>query len=121
MKFCTVLELSPVLLLVPSATAWGTLGHETVAALAETFVRPDTKFFFQSLLNDTEVGYLARVATWADTYRYTSAGRFTKPFHFIDAKDNPPQECGVKFDRDCSDEGCIVRAIANYVCEFKNW
>jgi hypothetical protein len=48
--------------------------------------------------------------------RYTKWGRFTKDFHFIDAKDNPPSYCGVEFERDCKQDerGCIVTALANY-------
>jgi hypothetical protein len=55
------------------------------------------------------------VATWADSIRYTKWGRFTSDFHFIDAKDNPPQYCGVDFERDCKkDRGCVVSALHNY-------
>jgi hypothetical protein len=57
---------------------------------------------------------LANVATWADSYRYTTAGAFSAPFHFIDAEDNPPSSCSVDYDRDCGSKGCSVSAIANY-------
>lgn len=30
------------------------------------------------------------VATWADSYRYTTAGEFSAPFHYIDSNDSPP-------------------------------
>jgi nuclease S1 len=97
------------------AQAWGTLGHETVAFIAQNFVAADTKVFFSSILNDQSTEYLAKVATWADSFRYTSAGRFSAPFHFIDAEDNPPDSCGVKYSRDCGETGCVVGAIQNYV------
>lgn len=29
--------------------------------------------------------------------------------------DSPPESCGVDFERDCPEEGCIVSAINNYV------
>ena len=99
----------------PSALAWGTLGHETVAFIAQNFVAADTKVFFSSILDDTSAQYLAKVATWADSYRYTAAGKFSAPFHFIDAEDNPPHSCGVKYSRDCGASGCVVGAISNYV------
>jgi len=94
---------------------WGTLGHTTVALIASNLVSLDTKVYFQTLLKNETDSYLANVATWADSFRYTAAGRFSAPFHFIDAADNPPLSCGVRFVRDCGEEGCIVGAIQNYV------
>ncbi|KAG9237812.1 phospholipase C/P1 nuclease domain-containing protein [Amylocarpus encephaloides] len=115
MKFHQV-HLLPLLCL-PSSKAWGTLGHTTVAYIASSLVSPPTTLFFQSILyNDTE-HYLANIATWADSFRYTAAGRFSAPLHFIDARDDPPRSCGVQMKRDCGGsegEGCIVGAIANY-------
>jgi hypothetical protein len=85
-----------------------------VAYLASNFVSNETTAFFQGLLrNDTE-HYLAGVATWADSLRYTRWGRFTGPFHFIDAKDSPPTYCGIDYERDCKKEGCVVSALHNY-------
>lgn len=105
-----------ILAFLPFTRAWGTLGHTTVAYIASNFVSPPTALLFQSILyNDTE-HYLANIATWADSFRYTAAGRFSAPLHFIDAEDEPPLWCGVKMDRDCATEGCIIGAVANYVC-----
>jgi hypothetical protein len=95
--------------LLPNAVAWGSLGHET------DFVASDTKVFFQTILHNKTSSYLAGVATWADSFRYTKAGKFSEPFHFIDAEDSPPSTCGVKYSRDCGEKGCIVGAITNYV------
>ena len=100
--------------LIPQVSAWGTLGHDTVAFIAQTFISNQTKTFTQSLLNDTSTSYLANVATWADTYRYTAEGTFSAPLHYIDALDSPPESCNVDYERDCPEEGCIVSAIANY-------
>lgn len=102
------------------AHAWGSLGHETVAFIAENFVSGHTKVWAQAILDDTTDGYLASVATWADSYRYTSAGRFSAPFHFIDAEDSPPSSCSVDFDRDCGNAGCSVSAIANYTARVQS-
>lgn len=99
---------------LPGAMAWGAMGHETVAYIASNYVSSATKSYFQDLLGDTSADYLASVAAWADSYRYTTAGKFSAPFHYIDANDNPPSSCGVDLDRDCGDEGCIVRALQNY-------
>lgn len=94
--------------------AWGSLGHETVAYIAQHYVTSHTEIWAQSVLNDTSTSYLANYATWADSYRYTTEGEFSAPYHYIDAEDNPPQTCNVDFDRDCGSEGCVVSAIANY-------
>ncbi|KAI1466514.1 S1/P1 nuclease [Daldinia caldariorum] len=104
-------------LLLPGALAWGSLGHITVAYIATNLVKDDTTAFFQHILqNDTE-HYLAGVATWADSIRYTKWGRFSKNFHFIDAKDTPPTYCGVDFERDCKEDGCVVSSIQNYTSQ----
>ncbi|KAF7947829.1 hypothetical protein EAE96_008907 [Botrytis aclada] len=103
--------LSPLL---PSAYAWGTLGHQTVAYVATNFVAEETRDYFQTLLKNTTGSYLAGVATWADSFRYTKAGRHTGVWHFIDAQDDVPRSCGVKFARDCGEEGCVVGAISNF-------
>lgn len=99
---------------LPHASAWGTLGHETVAYIAQNFVASSTASWCQSILADTSSSYLANYATWADSYRYTSAGKFSAPFHFIDANDSPPSSCSVNYDRDCGATGCVVSAIQNY-------
>ncbi|KAI1163482.1 putative nuclease S1 precursor [Nemania serpens] len=102
---------------LPGAVAWGSLGHIAIAYIASNFVREDTATYFQALLrNDTE-HYLAGVATWADSIRYTKWGRFTKNFHFIDAKDSPPAYCGVDFERDCKADGCVVSSLQNYTAQ----
>ncbi|KAI9731869.1 MAG: hypothetical protein M1818_007734 [Claussenomyces sp. TS43310] len=100
--------------LAPSIYAWGDMGHQTIAYIASNFVTSATKNYCQSVLDDTSTAYLANAATWADTYRYTSAGAFSKPFHFIDANDSPPKTCDVEYSRDCGDAGCSISAINNY-------
>jgi hypothetical protein len=78
-------------------------------------VSPSTTSYLQTLLGNDTGDYLAGVATWADSVRYTKWGRFSADFHFIDAKDSPPSYCGVEFDRDCKkDRGCVVSALQNY-------
>ncbi|KAB5517303.1 nuclease s1 [Coniochaeta sp. 2T2.1] len=99
---------------LPGTQAWGGFGHITIAYIASDFVSPSTTVLFQSLLRNTTTSYLAGVATWADSIRYTKWGHFTGPFHFIDAHDSPPHNCSVDFDRDCKEEGCVVTAIGNY-------
>ncbi|ERS97607.1 nuclease S1 [Sporothrix schenckii 1099-18] len=96
------------------AHAWGSLGHATVAYVAQNFVTSEVKTWAQGVLGDTSTSYLANVASWADTYRATTAGKWSAPFHFIDAEDNPPSSCNVDYARDCGSSGCSISAIANY-------
>jgi len=103
--------------MLPSVTAWGSLGHITVAYIASALVQQPTETYLQALLRNNTEHYLAGVATWADTIRYTKWGHFTKNFHFIDAKDDPPSYCGVDFDRDCKADGCVVLSIQNYTTQ----
>ncbi|KAI5917223.1 nuclease S1 precursor [Camillea tinctor] len=113
-RSATLTLLSVAAATLPGALAWGAMGHETVAYIASNFVAADTKAYFQDLLDDTSADYLASVAAWADSYRYTTAGKFSAPYHYIDANDSPPSSCGVDLDRDCADGACIVNALANY-------
>jgi hypothetical protein len=116
MSFRTVV---PAALAVASqfhgANAWGDLGHQTIGYIAENFVNSTTESYCKGILGISNSSYLASVATWADTWKYTSAGEFSKPFHYIDAQDSPPKSCGVEYSRDCGNEGCSVSAMKNYV------
>src|SRR5688572_1490621 len=93
------------------------LGHITTAFVASHFVSNSTELYLKDLLQNDEADYLAGVATWADSIRYTHWGRFTKNFHFIDAHDNPPHSCDVDFERDCKESGCVISALANYTTQ----
>ncbi|RDW80494.1 putative nuclease S1 [Coleophoma crateriformis] len=115
MRFSHVTEALLALTIHPSLVyGWGALGHTTVAYIASSLVAPSTQIYFQTLLNNNTDAYLAGVATWADSFRYTSAGRWSAPLHFIDAEDNPPVSCGVVYSRDCPIKGCVIGAIGNY-------
>jgi len=94
--------------------AWGVLGHATVAYVAQNFVTVSTKTWAQGILGNTSADYLAGIASWADDYRETTAGKWSEPFHFIDAEDSPPTTCDVNYERDCGTTGCSISAIANY-------
>lgn len=117
----------------PLATAWGTVGHATVGTIAQHYLTPAAQSYVSGLLGSGVT--MASVASWADDYRYTTAGKFSAPFHYIgmssrtrekisrgrfltertDAEDSPPSSCSVDLNRDCGTGGCVVSAIANYV------
>ncbi|KAH0844599.1 Nuclease S1 [Fonsecaea pedrosoi] len=108
------LVIAAILPLAQLTNAWGTLGHETIAWIAQSYVSSATKTAVQSILGSTQADYMANVSTWADSYRYTSGGGWSAPLHYIDANDNPPESCSVDFNRDCGEAGCSVSAIMNY-------
>ncbi|KAJ2906556.1 uncharacterized protein MKZ38_001199 [Zalerion maritima] len=109
-----ILKVVAALSALPAVSAWGSLGHVTVATIATHLVSNTTEAYFQGLLNNHGPAYLSSIATWADGYKYSKGGHFTGVFHFIDAKDDPPNYCGVDYDRDCKASGCVVSAIQNY-------
>ncbi|KAF4631903.1 hypothetical protein G7Y89_g6224 [Cudoniella acicularis] len=120
MKFSNFSSVLSLLSLIPASQAWGTLGHHTVAYVATNFVHPKTRVLFQSILNDITPSYLANIATWADTMRYVQGWGWSAPLHFIDAEDDPPHSCAVKYSRDCGEHGCIVGAIQNFTQQLLN-
>ena len=64
-----ILTTATILSLSSKALAWGALGHETVAYIAQNFVAEETKAFCQETLGDNTDRYLVDIATWADSYR----------------------------------------------------
>ncbi|KAJ7647757.1 S1/P1 nuclease-domain-containing protein [Roridomyces roridus] len=98
------------------AHAWGVLGHATVAYVAQNYLTSATATWARGVLgaSSTNTSYLSSIASWADDYRETTAGKFSAPFHFIDANDNPPTSCNVNYARDCGTAGCSISALANY-------
>jgi S1/P1 Nuclease len=104
----TLLNLS---FLIPCALAWGSLGHRTVAYLASQYFTPAASDYASDLLNSQDI---SEAALWADKIRHIPAYTYTAGWHYIDAEDDPPRQCGVIIKRDCDvKDGCIVSAIAN--------
>jgi hypothetical protein len=90
------------------------LGHNTTAYVANYFISNSTATYLKELLEINNRDYLAQVAMFADRYKYTHAGAFTREWHYIDAHDNPRQKCNVDYARDCKKGGCLISALANY-------
>ena len=62
----------------PSGHAWGVVGHETVAAIAETYLTPEARAYVAKNLLENET--IISVATWADSYRASPKGKFSRPY-----------------------------------------
>lgn len=63
-----------LILAVPCAHAWGVVGHATVATIANNYLTSEAKTYVASILGK-DVS-MASVASWADNYRYTTAGSY---------------------------------------------
>lgn len=70
--------LLSLLLSTPTALAWGVLGHATIATIAENYLTSTAQTYVSGILGEGVT--MASVASWADEYRETKAGKFSAPF-----------------------------------------
>ena len=70
----------PFLLASPTL-AWGTLGHATIAAIADHDLTADAKTWVSNILGHGVS--MPSVASEADSFRYTAAGRFSAGFQYV--------------------------------------
>ena len=77
MRSYTTLAVS-VLFALPCANAWGVVGHATIATIANNYLTSAAKTYVASILGQGVT--MASVASWADDYRYTTAGKFRAPY-----------------------------------------
>ncbi|KAF9235605.1 phospholipase C/P1 nuclease domain-containing protein [Melanogaster broomeanus] len=79
---------------IPQAFAWGAVGHEVVATIAEMHLHPSVMPKLCVILDKPSDCFLAPVATWADTIRRVAKYRWTAPLHYIGAVgDYPSSVC----------------------------
>ena len=102
-----VLPLLVLAHFLATASAWGELGHRTVAYLAEIYFDDATADYVGDLLEALDI---SNASLFADAYR--NKHRWTAEWHYINALDDPPRICKVNYRRDCA-ESCIVKAIVN--------
>ncbi|KAE8537859.1 hypothetical protein D1P53_005920 [Cryptococcus gattii VGV] len=88
------MKLLPLALIVasalPSALSWGAAGHEMVATIAQIHLFPSIKAKLCNILPQEAECHLAPVAAWADIVRNKYRG--TAPMHYINAKNDHPQD-----------------------------
>ncbi|CCA75521.1 related to nuclease PA3 [Serendipita indica DSM 11827] len=111
---------STSLFAVSGVQAWGVLGHQTVALVAQSFLLPTTIKKVQSVLNDTSSSYMGNVATWADQFRSQPGQGWSAGLHYIDPLDGPPPESCVIHEMDCPAGGCVLSALANYTARVQD-
>ncbi|KAF1962460.1 nuclease S1 [Byssothecium circinans] len=110
MRLCAALSFCVIF--VPSpCDAWGNLAHRTIALLAQKYFTQDALEYTRNLLGSETID---SAAIWADEYKQLPEGRNTGSWHFVDARDDPPDSCSVDYHRDCqSNRTCIIDAIQN--------
>ena len=69
-----------VLILSPIVSAWGVVGHATVATIAHNYLTPAGKTYVASILGEGVT--IPSISSWADNYRETTAGRFSAPYQY---------------------------------------
>lgn len=100
-------------LTVLPAYAWGPLGHNAIAGLAQERLSAPVQQEIRALLQPDHESTLVDVATWADDLRDTDPGRFrnTGKFHYVNFSGD---RCRYEAGRDCRDGECVVGAIERY-------
>lgn len=111
-----MLFLFPLLLLLPSAHAWGAVGHEIVATIAQMHLHPSVFNHICPILNMSATNcHLAPIAAWADRVRFNK--RWSAPMHYVGAlDDHPSQSCLFPGERGWAGRERInvFGAVANY-------
>ncbi|KAJ6029542.1 uncharacterized protein N7446_011107 [Penicillium canescens] len=90
---------------------WGDLGHRTVAYLTEKYLDKHGAQLVEDLITPDKDFDISDAAVWPDKQKFRSP--FTRPWHYIDAEDKPPNSCRVSYETDCDKGGCIISAIEN--------
>ncbi|KAH6582414.1 hypothetical protein BASA50_004258 [Batrachochytrium salamandrivorans] len=101
----------------PMAMAWGREAHVVIGEVATHFLSPRGLRLVRQLIPGKT---LAGVSLWADGVKMAKQYSFTRDFHYIKTKDNPPRKCSFSDERDCKDGKCLVGAIARYTSVFKS-
>ena len=93
-------------LMANAAHAWGVVGHQVVALVAQAQLTPKARAEVDRLLAQESGETMASISTWADEHRnQTTAG-----WHYVNF---PRDTCQYVPERDCPDSKCVVGAIQN--------
>lgn len=89
---------------VSMAHAWGSKGHQIIAAIAQSNLQPAAAKEIERLLAQESGATLVSISTWADEHRSPA----TAAWHYINF---PKGVCQYEQERDCPDGKCVVEAI----------
>lgn len=91
--------------LIPQpALAWGSQGHQIIAALAQSQLTPAARKEMDRLLALEPGETLESISTWADEHRNPA----TAAWHYVNF---PRDSCTYDANRDCPDGKCVIAAI----------
>ncbi|CAI2164902.1 20191_t:CDS:2 [Funneliformis geosporum] len=100
------------LLFINHVLAYGYVGHEITAVIAQRFLTPEARKNVQLLLPKEAKGDLSFIASWADRVKYTPEYNFTSRMHFFTPRnDKPPNQCFAMYIPGRID---LLNAIHNY-------
>lgn len=94
------------------AAAWFMTIHNQIGYMADQLITPQARYMIQNILEPEYQGSLGRAAAWADTVSRTTA-KYSYGWHWISARDEPPDNCNLHYHRDCQKGGCVVQQIWN--------
>jgi hypothetical protein len=98
-------------LFAPS-TAWYLQVHNQIGYMADQLLNGNTQYMLSQILEPEYRGSVGRCAAWADTVSRTTAP-YSYGWHWISARDNPPNDCSLLYHRDCQAGGCAVQQVYN--------
>ena len=98
-------------LYLPSAMAWGLLGHQLVCDIAWRSLHEDARRELQELLDATGARSFATACFLPDQLRDREEWAWTKPYHYL----NVPIAARRVNPADCPAEGCVLRGVELYL------
>ncbi|ETS76651.1 hypothetical protein PFICI_12038 [Pestalotiopsis fici W106-1] len=108
----TLGALLPLVSFFGPVHSWQQEVHNQIGFMADEMISTATREMVASILEPEYQGSLGRAAGWADTVR-RNPHPYSYTWHFISARDNPPDDCGLYYHRDCQKGGCVVQQISN--------
>lgn len=86
--------------------------HNQIGYVADQLLTNNAKYMIRGILEPEYEGSVGRAASWADTVSRTTA-KYSYVWHWISARDEPPDNCNLHYHRDCGEGGCVVQQIHN--------
>src|SRR5262245_22539630 len=105
--------LAVILIIPPSAFAWGIKGHQIVALIAEAHLSAGTRDKIKAILPKNST--LAKASIWPDEVR--KALPQMNPLHYVDV---PKGATAYDRERDCPQRNGIVEAVTWYLNVLKS-
>jgi hypothetical protein len=111
-RFAAAVSVVALLSAAP-ASAWGPLGHRTIAGMAQQQLSATAQREVRALLQPDDESTLVDVAIWADDLRDTDPALFrsTSRLHYVNFSS---AQCNYVPQRDCRKGECVVAAIERY-------